>query len=148
MEWLSEIQFWHWLIVAVILISIEMLIIGTYYFLWMSLAAAIVGGIMFFYPALSWLAQVITFTVLTVLIILIFKKYQKHNPVVSDQPALNRRGEQYIGRVFNLAEPIVNGVGKIKVDDSIWKVSGNDMEAGTKVRVVAIDGTVFKVEAA
>lgn len=67
---------------------------------------------------------------------------------MTDVPALNRRGEQYIGRVFTLTEPIVNGVGKVKVDDTTWKVNGDDMEAGAKVRVVAIDGTVFKVEAA
>lgn len=148
MEWLTQIQFWHWLVVAVVLISIEMLIVGTYYFLWMSLAAFIVGGIMYFYPEMSWLVQVLTFTGISLLIIFFFKKYQKNNPVVTDVPALNRRGEQYIGRVFTLTEPIVNGVGKVKVDDTTWKVNGDDMEAGAKVRVVAIDGTVFKVEAA
>lgn len=147
MEWLTHIEFWHWLVVAVVLISIEMLIVGTYYFLWMSLSAVIVGGIMYFYPGMSWLAQVLTFTILSVLIIVFFKRYQTNNPVTSDEPALNRRGEQYIGRVFTLSEAIVNGVGKVKVDDSIWKVSGEDMETGAKVRVVAIDGTIFKVEA-
>ena len=148
MEWLTQIQFWHWLVVAVVLISIEMLIVGTYYFLWMSLAAFIVGGIMYFYPEMSWLAQVLTFTGISLLIIFFFRKYQKNNPIVTDVPALNRRGEQYIGRVFTLTEPIVNGVGKVKVDDTTWKVNGEDMEAGAKVRVVAIDGTIFKVEVA
>lgn len=148
MEWLMHIEFWHWLVVAVILISIEMLIVGTYYFLWMSLSAAIVGAILFFFPGLPWLAQVIIFTVLSLLIIVFFKQYQTRNPVTSDQPALNRRGEQYIGRVFTLTESIVNGVGKVKVDDTTWKVNGEDMPAGSKVKVVAIDGTVFKVEAA
>jgi hypothetical protein len=40
--------------------------------------------------------------------------------VESDQPKLNRRGEQYVGRTFTLEEPIVNGHGKIRVDDSTW----------------------------
>ena len=148
MEWLTQIEFWHWLVVAVVLISIEMLIVGTYYFLWMSLAAFIVGGIMFFYPSMSWLAQVLTFTAISLAVIFFFKKYQKNNPVVTDVPALNKRGEQYVGRVFTLTEAIVNGVGKVKVDDTTWKVHGDDMPSGSKVRVVAIDGTVFKVEAA
>ena len=147
MELLSSINFWHWLIVAVILLSVEMMI-GAYYFLWMGIAAAIVGGIMYFMPSLPWLAQVIVFTVLSLSSFILFKKYQKRNPVISDQPALNKRGQQYVGRVFTLNEPIVNGIGKVKVDDTTWKVSGEDMEAGAKVRVVAIDGTVFKVEAA
>lgn len=147
MELLSSINFWHWLIVAAILLSVEMMI-GAYYFLWMGIAASIVGCVMFFMPSLSWLAQVIVFTVLSLASFILFKKYQKRNPVLSDQPALNKRGQQYVGRVFTLAEAIVNGVGKIKVDDSTWKVSGEDMEAGAKVRVVAVDGTIFKVEAA
>jgi len=147
MELLSSINFWHWLIVAAILLSVEMMI-GAYYFLWMGIAAVIVGGVMFFMPSLSWLAQVIIFTVLSLSSFILFKKYQKRNPVVSDQPALNKRGQQYVGRVFTLNEPIVNGIGKVKVDDTTWKVSGDDREAGARVRVVAVDGTILKVEAA
>jgi membrane protein implicated in regulation of membrane protease activity len=59
---------------------------------------------------------------------------------------LNRRAEQYVGRVFTLSEPIVNGTGKIRVDDSSWKVSGADCDANTKVKVISVDGTVLKVE--
>jgi hypothetical protein len=114
----------------------------------MGIAAAIVGGIMYFMPSLPWLAQVIVFTVLSLSSFILFKKYQKRNPVISDQPALNKRGQQYVGRVFTLNEPIVNGIGKVKVDDTTWKVSGEDMAAGAKVRVIAVDGTIFKVEAA
>jgi hypothetical protein len=147
MELLSSINFWHWLIVAAILLSVEMMI-GAYYFLWMGIAAVIVGGVMFFMPSLSWLAQVIIFTVLSLASFILFKKYQKRNPVISDQPALNKRGQQYVGRVFTLNEPIVNGIGKVKVDDTTWKVSGEDRDAGAKVRVVAVDGTIFKVESA
>jgi inner membrane protein len=145
MEWFSAIHFWHWLIIAVILICLEMLITGTYYFIWMGVSAAIVGCIMFFVPTLTWLSQVIIFTLLSVLTIIIFRIYQKQNPVVRDQPALNRRGEQYIGRVFTLEEPIVNGVGKVKVDDSTWKVSGEELSAGTRVKVIAVDNTVLRV---
>ncbi|MCK4710234.1 MAG: NfeD family protein, partial [Gammaproteobacteria bacterium] len=64
----------------------------------------------------------------------------------SDHPTLNRRGEQYVGRTFTLDEPIVNGMGKIRVDDSTWKISGNDCDSGSKVKVTGIEGTIFKVE--
>ncbi|MFT5397200.1 MAG: hypothetical protein ACI85N_002418, partial [Gammaproteobacteria bacterium] len=75
-----------------------------------------------------------------------YKRHKKSNPNVNDQPNLNRRGEQYVGRSFTLEEAIVNGVGKIKVDDSTWKVKGSDMPVGMKVRVMSVDGTVFNVE--
>jgi membrane protein implicated in regulation of membrane protease activity len=59
---------------------------------------------------------------------------------------LNKRGQQYIGRTFNLYEAIENGQGKIKVDDSIWKVHGEDCPLGSKVRIISARGTVFDIE--
>jgi membrane protein implicated in regulation of membrane protease activity len=67
-------------------------------------------------------------------------------PAASDQPALNRRGQSYVGRTFTLGSPIVNGVGKLHVDDSQWRISGADAEAGAQVKVVAVDGATLKVE--
>ncbi len=91
--------------------------------------------------------QVIIFAVLSVISLIMYKQYQKHNPVVIDEPALNRRGEQYVGRVLTLDAPIVNGVGKVNIDDSTWKIRGEDIVEGTKVRVTAVDGTILMVEA-
>jgi hypothetical protein len=66
----------------------------------------------------------------------------------SDQPHLNRRGSQYVGREFTLEAPIVNGVGKVDVDDSTWRVRGPNLPAGSQIRVTRIDGVVLVVEAA
>ncbi|MCK5669053.1 MAG: NfeD family protein [Gammaproteobacteria bacterium] len=147
MEWINSIIYWHWLILAVALIILEILMPGAY-FLWMGISAAAVGGAMFIFPEMPLLTQILIFAVLSVITVMIYKTHKKKNPVVTDEPALNRRGEQYLGRSFTLSEPIVNGMGKVKVDDSTWKVTGADMEVGVTVRVVAIDGTTFKVEAA
>ena len=146
MEWLNDIIYWHWLILAVALIILEILMPGAY-FLWMGISAAIVGGAMFVFPEMQILVQVLTFAVLSVITVAIYKSYRKKNPLVTDEPALNRRGEKYLGQIFTLTEPIVNGSGKVKVDDSTWKVSGANMEAGVSVRVVAVEGSTFKVEA-
>ena len=147
MEWINDIIYWHWLILAVALIILEILMPGAY-FLWMGISAAAVGGAMFIFPEMPLLIQILIFAVLSVITVMIYKTHKRKNPVVTDEPALNRRGEQYIGRNFTLSEPIVNGMGKVKVDDSTWKVTGIDMDAGATVRVVAVDGTTFKVEAA
>ena len=90
--------------------------------------------------------QILIFSVLSVVAIIVWKFYGKRHPTESDQPLLNKRGVQYIGRVFNLYQPIKNGEGKIKVDDSIWKVHGEDCDINSRVKVVAIRGTVFDVE--
>ncbi len=145
MEMLDQIQFWYWLVAAVVMIVIEMLL-PLAYFLWMGVSAFIVGLLLFAIPSMPLLIQVIIFGALSIITLVLYKKHEKANPTVNDEPNLNRRGEQYVGRIFTLDEAIVNGVGKVKVDDSTWKVKGADMPAGAKVRVMSVDGTVFNVE--
>ncbi len=145
MEWINDIVYWHWLIIAVALIILEILIPGAY-FLWMGISAVVVGGAMFVFPQMPILVQILIYAVLSVITVVMYKSYRKKNPLVTDEPALNRRGEQYIGRTFTLKEPIVNGEGKIIVDDTTWKVAGMDMLAGMTVRVVAVEGSTLKVE--
>ena len=64
---------------------------------------------------------------------------------MSEQPLLNRRAEQYVGRVFTLQEPIVNGRGRLRVDDTVWRVEGEDCPAGTAVEVTGVDATLLRV---
>jgi len=146
MEWINDIIYWHWLILAVVLIILEILMPGAY-FLWMGISAAVVGGAMFIFPTMTFLVQVLIFAVLSVVTVIMYRSYRRKNPLVTDEPALNRRGEKYIDQKFTLAEPIINGEGKIKVDDSTWKIVGMDMPAGMIIRVVAVEGTTLKVEA-
>ena len=40
------------------------------------------------------------------------------------------------------------GVGKVKVDDTRWKISGPDLKSGTKIKVVSVQGSVLVVEKA
>lgn len=148
MEWMADIQFWHWFIAATVLITLEMVVLPAVFFLWMGISAGLVGLLLMLIPSLPFMWQIIIFSVVSVITLVVHKRYLKRNPPVTDEPSLNRRGEQYIGRVFNLQEAIVNGVGKVKVDDSIWKVRGDDMPVGSKVKVTGIDGTVFTIEAA
>ena len=145
MEWINEIIYWHWLILAVALIILEILIPGAY-FLWMGISAVVVGAAMFVFPQMAILVQVLIFAFLSVITVMLYRSYRKKNPLVTDEPALNRRGEKYIGQSFTLKEPIVNGVGNIKVDDSTWKIKGFDIDAGETVRVVAVEGTTLIVE--
>lgn len=142
---LAQIELWYWLIAGVVMIIVEILS-PTAYFLWMGISAIVVGLLLFALPEISLLIQAIIFGVLSMVSLVLYKRYKKANPIEKDVPKLNRRGEQYVGRIFTLDEAIINGVGKVKVDDSSWKVKGTDMPAGTKVKVVSVDGTVFHVE--
>ncbi len=66
----------------------------------------------------------------------------------SDQPDLNKRGTQCVGRLCLLEEPIIAGRGKVRIGDTLWPVEGLDAAAGTQVRVTASEGTVLRVERA
>lgn len=142
---LIELTHWHWWILAIVLVVLEVFAPGAV-FLWLGISAAVVGSLLYFVPGIDWEYQLLIFSVLSILSILLWKKYQSKNPVQTDQPQLNRRGSQYIGRLFTLDEPIVNEVGKIHVDDTIWKIQGEDCPANTRVRVTGVDGTILLVE--
>ncbi len=140
-------DFWHWWIGGLVLLILEMFVPGTF-FLWMGVAAGFVGLLVWLWPAMPIEYQIIVFAAGSVVNIVAWKRYEKRHPVRTDQPALNRRGEQYVGRRFTLDDPIVNGVGHLRVDDTRWRIEGPDLPAGSTVLVTGVDGTVLRVEAA
>lgn len=142
-----QLDFWHWWIIAVLLMAVEALLPG-FIFLWMGAAAAVVGALVLLFPAMSWEIQLLIFSLLSIVTIVAFKRYQHLNPPQTDKPSLSRRGDRYVGRIFVLDKPMVAGQGKIKVDDSIWRVSGPDLPLGSKIKVVASEGNGLIVEAA
>jgi membrane protein implicated in regulation of membrane protease activity len=64
----------------------------------------------------------------------------------TDQPDLNLRAVQLIGRVLVVEEPIVHGGGKARLGDTLWNVEGADAPAGAQVRVLEAKGSVLRVE--
>lgn len=141
---LQQLTYWHWFIIAAILIILEVFAPGAF-MLWIGIAAGVVGTVLYFVPGMTWEYQFILFSIAAVGSIVAWRSYRAKHPAATDEPTLNRRGAQYIGRVFTLDAPIVNGVGKIRVDDSTWKIEGADCPAGTKVKVTGIENTVLKV---
>jgi membrane protein implicated in regulation of membrane protease activity len=143
----GTVTYWHWWALGLALVVVEMVAPGVF-FLWLGIAAGLVGFMLLAAPDLSWQTQVLSFAVLSVVSVAAGRWILKRHPIHSDEPRLNRRGEQYVGRVFTLEQPIVNGQGKIRVDDSTWKVEGADCASGTRVRVVGVDGVVLRIEPA
>lgn len=147
---LGKVVFWHWWALAIVLLIVETMAPGAF-FLWMGVSAGIVGVILALAPDLGWQAQVFIFTIFSVGSIIGWRIYLKRNPTQTEEPLLNRRGSQYVGRVFVLREEMSLGRGKIEVDDTTWRAicdGGEDLEPGSRVKVVAVDGTTLKVERA
>lgn len=137
--------FWYWWVLALAFLVVEILATG-FFFLWMAASGFVTGIMVWLIPSVSMNVQIIVFSILSIIAIAVWKFYLKKHATETDQPLLNKRGAQYIGRIFNLYQAIENGQGKIKVDDSIWKVQGQDCDIKTRVKVTAIRGTVFEVE--
>lgn len=135
-----------WWLLALVLIAAEMLAPG-YFLLWIGIAAGVMGLVTLVVPGLSGIAQAVLFGLLAIAACLVYWKFIR--PVAEqrdDQPLLNRRGAQLVGRRFVLAEAIVNGRGKVKVGDSEWLAEGPDLPAGSEVEVVAVSGATLRVE--
>ena len=145
-EWINNIAFWHWWILAGLLLISELLL-PVFFFLWLGIAAAATGLIMLVFPDIPLQTQLVLFAVLSVVAVVAWRRYREVSVPTSDQPHLNRRGRQYIGREFTLHAPIENGVGNVEVDDSIWRVKCPDLAAGTRVVVTDLDGVVLVVRA-
>ena len=146
LDWLlPAVGPWHWLVLGLFLAALE-LVTPAFLFLPMGIGAAVTGLVLALLPEIPWSGQLGVFAAVSVVSVVGGRGYLRRHPIATDEPTLNRRGHQYVGRTFNLDTPIVNGVGKIRVDDSTWKVVGPDAPVGVRVRVSGVDGTILQVE--
>ena len=139
--------FWHWWAFGGLLVIVEAFAPG-YMLLWFGVAAGLVGLLLVIWPALPLSAQLLVYAGLLILGAFGWRWYQRLLPVVTDQPDLNRRGAQYVGRRFRLVTPIVNGRGRVEIGDGSWAVTGPELPAGRIVEVTGVEGAVLQVQVA
>ncbi|MFC7053864.1 NfeD family protein [Hansschlegelia quercus] len=137
---------WRWFVFGLVLLGVELVAPGTV-LLWLGIAAIIVGLVALLFDP-GWQVEVVGFAVLALAAAVLWWRIGRpDNAATSDRPMLNRRAERHIGRVFVLDAPIVNGEGRLRVDDTVWRMTGPDLMAGARVRVVAADGSTLQVAA-
>ena len=129
---------WAWAIGGMILMVGELLAPGIF-LIWLGLGA-VLTGLVLSGVTLSWQGQVLLFVVLASIAVLLGRRVLQGRP-----SALNRRGHSLVGREFILDAPIVQGVGRIKLDDTSWRITGADAPAGTRIRVLSLDGATLTV---
>jgi len=137
--------FWHWFALGVFLVVLEMLMPGVA-MLWVGVAALVTGVLVWLIP-MAWQGQVLIFGVLGVIAVVASRRYLRLKPVHSQDPLLNNRYERLVGHVVTLETPIIDGQGRIPVDDGSFLVTGADLPAGSKVRITGVRGAVLTVEA-
>ena len=142
---------WNWWILALVLMGLEILAPGAF-FLWFGISAFVIGTISLAVGPETgfwiWQTQVVGFVVLSFVAALFGRRFMNQRGWnKSDNPMLNARAQQMIGRVGVLIEAISGGQGRVKIGDTTWRVSGPELPAGVQVKVVSEHSGLLVVEA-
>lgn len=141
----ADLGAWNWLILAGLFMVLELFAPGIF-LIWFGIAAAIVGTLALMFDV-AWQWQLILFAVLSLVAVYVARKYLHSDDEPSENPLLNRRVQQYMGKTYVVAVPIEKGRGKVKIGDTLWRVEGPDAVKGAQVKVTGSDGTTLLVEA-
>lgn len=136
---------WSWVVAGLILLALELVVPGGV-LVWLG-GAALVTGVLALFVSIFWPLQFVIFGVLAFCSIGLWLKFRGPG-VASDRPFLNQRANRFIGQEAVLDEPIRDGIGRLALDDTVWRVQGPDLAAGSRVRIIEADGALLKVEAA
>ena len=135
---------WFWRIAAGVLLFMELLAPGVF-LIWLALAAASVGLVSYFID-LSWQLELLAFAGFSLVFVYLARPwYSKSKLQNSDQPNLNQRIYGFVGKSYVLAEPIVDGQGKLNIEGARWDVLGPNLAKGATVRVTAVEGMKLRV---
>ena len=140
----SNLGAWNWFIAAVALFALESVVPGVH-FVWFGVAAVIVGALGLI-TGIAWEWQLITFAIISCITVFFARRYASPEVAASDEPDLNVRALQYVGRVVTVEEAIAGGRGKVRVGDTVWNAQGSDAPQGTRVRITGTNGNCLVVE--
>jgi hypothetical protein len=135
---------WNWFVLAVALFVLETIVPGVH-FIWFGLAAVLVG-LLGLVVDFAWEWQLIAFAIISCVTVFFVRRYAAPDMTTSDEPDLNVRAAQYVGRVVTVEEPIAGGRGKVRVGDTLWPAQGIDTPQGARVKITGTQGTVLLVE--
>jgi inner membrane protein len=144
----TELGPWAWWMLGIVLLILEVLLPGVF-LVWIGIAAIITGAlslVLWEEAFWSWQLQWLVFAVLSLVAAIIGRRIMSTRGLTSDQPYLNQRGQSLVGRTATLEQPIAEGRGRIRLDDTMWSVEGPDLPVGTRVRVTASNGRDLTVE--
>ncbi|MCX8996826.1 NfeD family protein [Rhizobiaceae bacterium BDR2-2] len=144
----AELGPWSWWVAGMILLAAELVAPGVF-LVWIGLGALATGILSLLFwtlPAWSWQVQCLVFATFSLAFTLIGRKLMASRGASSDEPLLNQRTASLVGRTATLQEPIREGRGRIRLDDTWWPVTGPDLPAGTRIKVSASHGRDLTVE--
>lgn len=139
---------WGWIIFGMVLVVIEIFAPSTI-FLWFGVGALITGLISLVFTDIGWQYELLIFALLSITLLLTARRYLLNKTGETDEPSLNQRGVNLIGRRAVVAESILNGEGKVKVGDSYWLAQSDEaINEDAIVEIIGVEGTALKVKSA
>lgn len=134
---------WMWLIIAAVLLLLELMLPGTF-FLWLGLAAALVG-LSVWTLVLPMPLQLVLFALFSVLAVFVGRRFQRQPGDTDD--LINQGPAALVGERVEVVAAISHGKGRVAVGDSSWIAKGPDLPKGAVARVVGHEGSQLLVEA-
>lgn len=146
-----ELVWWHWMVLGLALGLLE-LATGSFFIVWFGLGALLVGVAMLIFPGMAFGAQVLWWTVASVLMtVLWFRVFRRDAGKTRSGQADEALGE--IGILVRAVEPlgVSSGRGEVRfqkpvMGSDVWPCLADEaIDAGARVRVLSVDGQLLKV---
>ena len=144
-----NILWWHWLAGGLLLIGLE-LFIPSFTIIWFGLGAVLVGIILSLFPTFPFTAQILTWTIISVLLTFAWFRFfnPRNNKTFSGSAQGAVIGET--GLIIRAADPFTKGIVKFQLpllgSDEWPCLADEPLAVGDRVKVVAVEGHVLKVE--
>ena len=133
-----------WGTVALVLAAAELVVPGVF-LIFLAIAAALTAVVELLVP-MGGAFQLLIFSVLSALSVSAGRLWYLARPATSADPLLNDKAARLVGRNVEVAEAIVHGQGRVRVDDSSWRATGPDAPVGARLTVIEVDGATLVVD--
>lgn len=142
-----DVQWWHWIVFGLFLALLEVISAGGFYLIFFGVAALLVGLIDYLGFGGPLSAQILLFSVVSVVSLVLFRDRLVRRVQLSPQapPIDELVGEPAVA----LVELVPNGVGKVELRGTTWSArttSGVIIAPGARCRVTRVDGLLLYVE--
>jgi len=134
LDFINDLGAWAWWVGGALLLAIEIVAPGNV-LIWFGIAAVLTGTAALV-AGIAWQVQLIAFAVLSLVLVIGGRSWFARSGG-SEEPLLNERATRLVGKSYVLLDPIVDGNGRIHVDDTVWRVTG-------PIRIVGHDGAMLK----
>ncbi len=143
-EWLdTNIAFWHWIVVGLLLVGLE-IFVPSFVILWFGVAAILVG-ILISIVSLGFTAQLLTWGILSVVLLVLWHKLVSPRMLNKTMAGLSR--EAIIGQVGTVIDySSVNARGNLRfpaplLGNDEWEfIYEGELQAGDRVIVTEVSG--------